>query len=295
MKNNSEVISTRSMGFGGSDAALAVAIAEKLKEGSPLTATMRKRLRVIKGMEEYSDTPSTPEMEMGHAFEDEMAARLGYGWDREGLLRIETSDPFTVFAHADFVKMDERGVHVVECKWSGVRTLDQVKEAYKWQLQQYYLLGCDIVQLAAYCLTDDKEEQVLVVEPIERDEVAINILRDSYKLIEEKWTTMDVSATSMNVDDFGEDVRQLLFAIEQKSVLVKDESAKLDELKSQLLFIMKENGAGAITTDRMNVNFVPSSESISFDSAKFKKENPELAEKYQKKTAKKEYLTIKIK
>ena len=123
---------------------MVIAIAKKLEAGIPLAITEKRRMRVIKGLEEPVQLPPTADMTAGHDFEDEQQQALcGIGYVREYYIlapaRTCTFTRFAVFAHADYYSDVEKSV--VECKWSRTLTPSEVVECYKWQLQWYYMLG----------------------------------------------------------------------------------------------------------------------------------------------------------
>ena len=121
MKDEKELMRSHAAGFGGSDAAMVLAIAEKIRTNQPLTTTQKHRLRVIKGLEFPQPSFDSEATKAGNEFEDSVALNLvrfgGHRWERETLLESETKyDNFTVFAHADFYLMEQNAVK--ECKWS---------------------------------------------------------------------------------------------------------------------------------------------------------------------------------
>ena len=153
-----EIRTTRVGGFGGSDAAMLVAIAEHIASGQPLTTTQKHRIRVAKGLETPPPQFTSPEIEAGRAFENEVAAEIeSKGWSREQLLYLRPNSMrvpvnFKVFAHADFFRFYVKSLAsnmVKECKWSRKFDHKGLEKEYRWQLQWYYMLGADGVSLVS--------------------------------------------------------------------------------------------------------------------------------------------------
>lgn len=293
MVGTEEIARTRAEGFGGSDARMVIEIAARIREDRPLTATQRKRLRVIKGLENYVEVPETDNMRAGHDFEDSVAQDPQFkGWAREPMLKLDSSRPFKIFSHADFFT-EEGGVRTVaECKWS--RTLDVagLLDRYRWQLQQYFLLGVDRVFLIACCLGEDGNGQVRRYVEVERDDADVAALMGSYDTIAYAWDVLDVEGPA------GECSDELMRAIERVSELKMEAdraTERLEIAKAAALELMRSEGVSEFSNDFVSASIVPASVVKSFDSAKFKKANPELAAKYVKEISRKEYINIKIK
>ena len=167
-----EIKATRVGGFGGSDAAMVLAMAERIASGEPLTTAQKHRLLQLKGMETRPDFDS-PEIQAGRAFEDEVAKRLDANeWDRETYLTPNPNSSqgvrqhFKVFAHADFVSMVTGTVR--ECKWSRKFDHSGLEKQYYAQLQWYYMLGArfPLLTLRDYMYFRDimLSDEVYVVE-----------------------------------------------------------------------------------------------------------------------------------
>lgn len=139
-----DILSSRIGGFGGSDAQLFNAVA-KCDNLDDLGITHRRRIAVAMGLQMPDVRLSTPEMQAGHDFEDEVAM-LFSDYECERLLeQPQDGRRFRYFAHADFYKAG----HVLECKKSMRLNSEKIAKHYKWQLQWYYLLGVERVTLVA--------------------------------------------------------------------------------------------------------------------------------------------------
>lgn len=81
-------------------------------------------------------------------------------------------------------------------------------------------------------------------------------------------------------------------AAKEREAEVKEELA---ELQPYVLEIMEEFGLKNLEQGNLNVTYVPESTSYSFDSTKFKKDNPAIAEQYQKESVRKPHIRAKLK
>lgn len=292
MKNQNhiqEIIDTRMGGFGGSDAAMVMEVADRLQNNMELSTTQRHRMLQLLG-DETPGVFSTPETEAGHAFENEMAESMPKEWRREEMLR--DSDPsryenFSVFAHADFYEPVTASVK--ECKWSRKYNLEGLKMRYKWQLQWYYMLGVKSVSLAY----DTEEGRGCVDVP--RDEEAVTQLRSALRMIDDRWHTMDFTIHELRDTEVAPGIREALVELKdleaQKSVI----AAKIDELRARIGKYMEETESTKISGSYGFVSYVAPSESVQFDSRKFAQDHADLYAAYRTKLVKKAgYITCKF-
>lgn len=70
--------------------------------------------------------------------------------------------------------------------------------------------------------------------------------------------------------------------------------AKKAELEPYVIEIMEEFGLKNVEHGDLKVSYVPESVTHSFDSTKFKKENPETVERYQKESTRKAHVRAKL-
>lgn len=75
----------------------------------------------------------------------------------------------------------------------------------------------------------------------------------------------------------------------------KDAEARAQELRSAIMAAMKENAVTSYETDSIRITYVAPYTSASIDTARLKKEMPEVYEEYQKATTVKETLKITLK
>ena len=299
LKNHQqEIENTRVGGFGGSDAALFLRIAKKGGvEG--LSNTDLYRIAVAMGIKPYAPVPVTEAMQNGHTFEDSYERMLkdsGVNFDREVKLLAECQpENFRIFAHADFIingktynKPVKKFVIVHECKFIAdeEKSADDVAETYKAQLQWYYMLGVEYVDLIrGYGDPNHPSTQDLIID---EDENIIDNLKLGIRLLDEAISDGWVpeieeefaSAMSEKMQNIIHDYETLKL---QKSAI--DE--KLDELQKQIVEYMTIGNVAKINGTLGTISRTADSVVESFDSTKFKKENAELYSKYLKKSTRK--------
>ena len=287
-KHQQEIQSTRVGGFGGSDAALFLRIAKKGGVDG-LSNTDLYRIAVAMGIKPYVPVSPTEAMNNGHIFEDSYARYLdaqGKPYQREVKLVAECQpENFHIFAHADFITNNN---YVEECKFiqDEEKTADDVAETYKAQLQWYYMLGVECVDLVRGY--GNPEYPLIQYISIDKDEEIIDELKLGIRLLDEAisdgWAPEIeeeyASAMSEKMQNIIADYERLKF---EKNAI--DE--KLDELQKQIVEYMTIGNVAKINGTLGTISRTADSVVESFDSAKFKKENAELYNQYLKKSTRK--------
>ena len=297
IKNHQQEIETsRVGGFGGSDAALFLRIAKKGGvEG--LSNTDLYRIAVAMGIKPYVPVPVTEAMQNGHIFEDAYERMLKdsglTNYQREVKLIAECQpENFHIFAHADFAFNGKTAlkkfVIVHECKFIAdeCRCIEEVAKTYEAQLQWYYMLGVEYVDLIrGYGDPMQPNIQRIVIdedeEIIEQLKLGIRLLDDAIESgwvpeIEEEFA----SAMSEKMQNIIADYERLKF---EKNAI--DE--KLEELQKQIVEYMTIGNVAKINGTLGTISRTADSVVESFDSKKFEKENPELYKNYIKKSTRK--------
>ena len=296
-----EIENTRVGGFGGSDAAMFLRIAKKGGvEG--LSNTDLYRIAVAMGIKPYVPVSPTEAMNNGHIFEDSYARMLkdsGRTFEREVKLIAECQpDNFDLFAHADFVNgktSEKKFVIVHECKFIAdeEKCIEEVGEIYKAQLQWYYMLGADYVDLIrGYGNPECPSIQSLVID---KDEDIIDALKEGIRLLDEAISDGWVpeieeefaAAMSEKMQNIIADYERLKF---QKSAI----DQKLEKLQKQIVEYMAIGNVAKINATLGTISRTADSVVESFDSEKFKKENPDVFKKYIKKSTRKGSLRYTI-
>ena len=294
-----EIENTRVGGFGGSDAALFLRIAKKGGvEG--LSNTDLYRIAVAMGIKPYVPVSPTEAMQNGHIFEDSYERILKDSgittYEREVKLVAKCQPKnFKIFAHADFLingktynKPVKKFVIVHECKFIAdeEKSADDVAETYKAQLQWYYMLGVEYVDLirgygdpefpSTQDLIIDKDEDI-----IDTLKLGIQILDDAIESgwvpeIEEEYA----AAMSEKMQNIIADYERLKF---EKSAI----DDKLEELQKQIIEYMSIGNVAKINGTLGTISRTADSVVESFDSKKFEKENPDVYKQYIKKSTRK--------
>lgn len=288
-----EIKATRVGGFGGSDAAMVLAMAERIATGEPLTTAQKHRLLQLKGLETRPDFDS-PEIQAGRAFEDEVAKSLeALGWDRETYMTPTPNSSaavrqhFRVFAHADFWNPPTNTV--TECKWSRKFSHDGLEKQYQAQLQWYYLLGADAV-----CLCSDTADGRKTTD-VARDDKMVELLKTSLETIDEAFPRIDLTINEKSCGELPPTVAALLKDIETMTILMAQDEEMLKAKKADLLAYMERESLNKVWTDTASMTYTAPSSSIGFDAKKFEKDHPDLFAAYRTKITKKSgYLTVKI-
>lgn len=297
MKENhdQEIRATRVGGFGGSDAAMVLAIAKAIESGEKLTTTQRHRLNQLKGLEAVPQF-SNDDTEAGHRFEDEVAAALPEEWLREKVMYDHKGDlyeNFRVFAHADFILPSTGSVK--ECKWTRTLNLDGLRERYAAQLQWYYMLGANAVSLV-YCIVNaesGEEERGCVDVP--RDDAMIYDLRASLRLIDLRFGELDTTITELDDTDIPDNIRQEILIMRELSQKIKGFEEARDQHRASVMEWMESKKATKAAGWWGSVTYTAASERKDFDKKAFGKDHPDLLAAYSQKVTKNAaYITAKF-
>ena len=299
-----EIENTRVGGFGGSDAALFLRIAKKGGvEG--LSNTDLYRIAVAMGIKPYAPVPVTEAMNNGHTFEDSYSRYLdaqGKPYQREvKIMAKKQPKHFAIFAHADFIfdgkvyKTNDTFIFVHECKFiqDQSTTVEEVAKNYQAQLQWYYLMGAESVDLIRGY--GDPQHPKMEIFEVDEDENIIDNLKMGIQLLDEAinngWVPEIeeefVGGLSEKMQNIIADYERLKF---EKSAI--DE--KLEELQKQIVEYMTIGNVAKINGTLGTISRTADSVVESFDSKKFEKENPELYRNYIKKSTRKGSLRYTI-
>ena len=299
-----EIENTRVGGFGGSDAALFIRIAKKGGVDG-LSNTDLYRIAVAMGIKHYVPVPVTEAMQNGHIFEDSYARYLdaqGKPYQREvKLLAKKQPKNFKIFAHADFTfdgkvyKTNNTFIFVHECKFiqDQATTVEEVAKNYQAQLQWYYLMGAEYVDLIRGY--GDPNHPKMEIFEVDEDENIIDNLKLGIRLlddaIEHGWVPEIeeeyAAAMSEKMQNIIADYERLKF---EKSAI----DDKLEELQKQIVEYMTIGNVAKINGTLGTISRTADSVVESFDSKKFEKENPDVYKQYIKKSTRKGSLRYTI-
>lgn len=198
------------------------------------------------------------------------------------------SDEQTVASSIDIVGVKETGVVLIDTKTTS-GGLD--KDYLSWQLSVYaYLFELQNPHLKVSELyglwlrhSDCGFEQIK-----RRPDADVKQLLSDY--IAGIPTTLSVS------DEVPVQIIDVAGMIRAKLELQKQYEAEVNEMKAQLLELMKTNGVKKFEIDgQLSVTYVEPTERVSLDTKKIQTNHPELYEMYLKKSAVKESLKITLK
>ena len=282
-----EIENTRVGGFGGSDAAMFLRIAKKGGvEG--LSNTDLYRIAVAMGIKPYVPVSPTEAMNNGHIFEDSYARYLdvqGKPYKREvKLLAKKQPKNFAIFAHADFIIND----CVEECKFiqDMEKSAYDVAETYKAQLQWYYMLGVECVDLIRG-YGDPNHPKIEIFE-VNEDENIIDNLKFGIRLLDEAIESGWVPEIEEEfVGGLSEKMQNIIADYERLKFEKSTIDDKLEELQKQIIEYMTIGNIAKINCTLGTISRTADSVVESFDSKKFEKENPELYRNYIKKSTRK--------
>lgn len=296
INHDQEIRATRVGGFGGSDAAMVLAIAKAIESGEKLTTTQRHRLNQLKGIEQVPQF-SNADTEAGHRFEEEVKASMpGNDWTREQVIYDERGDiyeNFRVFAHADFYFPIAGGVK--ECKWTRTLNLDGLRERYAAQLQWYYMLGAHAVSLA-YCIVNaESGEAERGCVDVPRDDNMIDDLRAALRLIDSRFGDLDTEITELDDNEMPDNIRQEILIMRELAQKIKGLEEARDQHRASVQEWMESKKAVKASGWWGSVTYTAACERKDFDKKSFAKDHPDLLAAYSSKVTKKAaYITAKF-
>lgn len=300
-KHQMEIENTRVGGFGGSDAALFLRIAKKGGvEG--LSNTDLYRIAVAMGIKPYVPVSPTEAMNNGHIFEDSYARMLkdsGRSFEREVKImphKLQMQN-FAIFAHADFLFHTHEGRYynsadyfdaVHECKFIADegRCIEEVAKTYEAQLQWYYMLGVEYVDLVRGY--GDPQHPKMEIFEVDEDENIIDNLKMGIRLLDEAISDGWVPEIEEEfVGGLSEKMQNIIADYERLKFKKSAIDEKLDELQKQIVEYMTIGNVAKINASLGTISRTADSVVESFDSKKFEKENPDMYKQYIKKSTRK--------
>lgn len=297
--NKQNIISSRSNGFGGSDAAMVAKIA--VNGTDILSETDKRRIACVAGLAEYVGNRTTPEMEAGNMFESFLAEakfvrKAGYT-NNAYITNPEinqTIKNFDVFAHADFLNIRTGKKVVYEAKFTKAN-INETIDTYMWQLQWYYMLGADSVYIVKG--TQGMPFAVYEKKLISRDDRKIETLLKGIKIIDEYIDSIVyVEKTEWTLADLMPTERSQVEKMYELLVGIKTMEEMVEKLKANMLEAMTKGNAKKISSELYTITYVGESVKRSFDKVKLLREHPEINEQdYTKQTVTKPYVKMVLK
>lgn len=291
MKDEKELMRSHAEGFGGSDAAMVLAIAEKIRTNQPLTTVQKHRLRVIKGLEFPKPNFESEATKAGHAFEDRVGAEImcsGMNWERETKLEADLIyENFDVFAHADFFNVETGAVK--ECKWSRKYNIDGLKREYAAQLQWYYLCGAESVSLCY----DTADGSGVVDIPVNNN--LITELKHAIDIIDKHWGNINLNITEFSGGDVPQRSVVLVDLLRNLNEKKEEIEKQIEDVRGELLNQMSALSHTKYSGDGWNVSRIEAGITKRFDSKKFAADHADLYASYMKESKRAASLRVEFK
>lgn len=295
-----EIASSRVGNLGSSDAAMVMKIGQK--GINALSNTDIKRLRVMLSLDERDDFGGNAATNAGHLFEDYVSNIFSENQTIHRELKMcgDHYINFQCIAHADYAMKNEYGLGVYECKFVQ-KTTDKVVVQYYAQLQWYYMLGADKVALIhGTGVADPFKVDNINTRIVERDDVAIAILREGLRLIDlycEQLRMGNQEKENENEIEITPVIAHLFSTYRQYAHRKKEIDEILQETTRLLTECMQENGVTTISYSNMTASYRKPSISRRLDAAKVQSKYPQVAtdEECWKTTNVKSSITIKFK
>lgn len=323
-----EIINTRKVGLGSSDAAMLAKIANL----GEVPKSAYARMAVIKGLREAVDTPTSSAMRYGDEIEMAIYAHLKRGMEVEGVEIM--SNPMIVsekysrplcklFTHPDIVIKDNNNkiVSIYEVKASKEMAY-YTKIRYKAQIYTHYMLAKEWatrlgrgwrvrVYLALYNtngLDLDVENEFDVERlriynmkfPAQIYDIAhgMDVVQEFLEGFNEYYEGDEVESEYL-----PEKVRSEFDGVARLLGEIQEREQKVNEFKQRLYAFLLSHDIKSIKSENYVITRVDDSESVSFDYKKwledYQKSHPykarKLVREYEKRTKRKGYVTIKLK
>ena len=288
-----EQLSRHAQGFGGSDAKLFYKLGSQGLNS--LSHTDCRRIRQALGREPLTEIPPTAAMQKGHDFEAWCLNVVPDDFRPEVEMEQPMAKSFATFAHADFLRANDEGVTVIECKCTQ-GDVDKTYNDYYAQLQWYFIMGADEVILWHHPsdLFDFTEDE-LSMETIDRNEDVIGIMRRGVKMLDEAISdgNFDEAPKEWTAEDLlpyeAEDANALVKACRR----LKELEEQIETFKERLKRVMQENGVMSIDMDGMRITYVGESVGRTFDKKALAAAHPEIdLTQYEKTTKRSAYIKI---
>lgn len=245
-----------------------------------LTAKAERGTLIHKEIEDYCK-----KSEIG--FTSELQAFCDYIWKNQiGVVRSETIAFNDIVAGTvDLVLEAPNGDWIV----ADIKTTATLhKESVSWQLSIYaYLLELPINKGQAFHFDADGNLKVVEIplKPIAEIERLLDCERNGIQF----YSTLKVSDMALS------ELYSLEAYIEHCDMQKKQAEEKAKELRAMLLEEMEKQAVKTFENDRIRITYIAPQTRSTIDSARLKKDLPEIAEKYQKQTSVKASLKITLK
>ena len=308
-----EIISSRKKGLGASDGKLLA----RISRNGCVQSSDIERLAIAKGLHERLNIQNIA-MRYGDFIENKVFESLQMiNPNYKSNLYFESKElsreGLKLFCHIDFsLQDDERKILVwTECK-ATTTTVEQTKKDYIEQLFIEWLLCQEMaaelgymfqLRLCHYDATEMLDEDGdFKFDPEKLTISDVNFEGELFDI----WEAMDIASEYVNSmteyhkeeiewEYLPEPIQRQMEVINTSFVLIKEREAEINEFKDRMYKFLCDNDVKSIKTPFFSISRVDESFSISFDSKKFKEEEPDMYNKYTKSVKKKGYALIKLK
>lgn len=288
-QHQAEIHNSRVGGLGGSDADILLRVGSRGL--SALTNTDLRRLAVMTGQAEQDNWGGNVYTNAGHLFEDYVANITTA--DREVKLSAELAHNFKTFAHADFYDVATKRVY--ECKFVQEQDSNKVIKTYYAQLQYYFIVGAEVVTLVhGTGSADPFNVESCTPVNIERDEVAIESIKNGIKLIDEFVATFAYTDTNTQIGNLDDELQQDVNNLLRVKAQIDELTEQYKTIQERVEAYMTDNNLSKIEAADKVIAIGKPSISRTFDTKKFLAEHAEFdTAEYYKETSKKGSFSIK--
>jgi len=306
-----EIERTRVGSLGSSDAAIVAKVGSAGVEA--LTDTDLYRLAVMTGQAERVDF-QTPAMRLGDKIEMEIydAIKSKHPQAVSNPLRTDVQMSnyygFGIISHIDVEVATDEDISV---KWYEIKasrkTTDEVLQTYAAQLQWHWMVLNKVaaadVQKSLYLVhyqtgvTEEFDANNITIVPVSMDDIMQGQLYDGLIRLKEFLPTFKyVRPEEMSIRLVGDaEVQSLRERAEEAIIVVKQLETQIEEFKAALKNYMTANGIKKIYSDNYCVTLTAATKVQTFDSKRFKSEQPEMYAQYLKETERAAAVMIKVK
>ena len=307
-----DIVNTRKGGLGSSDAAMVLSVGTS----GTICASANQRIAVMLGIIEKPEFHRNHAMVMGDEIEMKVFA------DYKDMFPNAVSNPlyvsealtaeygFNVLNHIDIEVDNGDELLWFEVKASKLETADLLR-TYEPQLAWHWLLLEErakalgktprlfVLHYPTTGLLDASWYNVEVLRQLEVKRASyaadIDMLKAGMAYIANALPTFQYQQPEeIEAYDLPAETQEALVALKQKIDAIKAYEAEIDDFKTAIKEQMEAHGIKSIKCDAFRITYVGESEKTTFDSARFKKDKPDVYAEYMtKKSVTKAYVTIK--
>lgn len=293
-----EIIRTRSIGLGSSDAAMVA----KIGRNGSLNPSDIRRIAIMLGLEEQrqftsaaTDRGNKEEALMFEEIKKNYPNAVSNPYNESEILSEKYG--FKIFNHIDAEIENKKELIWIEAK-ATMHDFEATESQYADQIDWHWVIlkekaeriGKKPRMILYHINTVTNEQEMREISSGYIDfETGLQIIKDAlpnftYEPLEE-----------LEAEHLPENVQNKMIEIRDYLVRIKELENEVNEFKQRMLNLMESEGVKSIKSDYFNLTLVEATTGKIFDSARFKKENPEFYNEYQKEINRKSYLKITTK